>query len=106
MIRLSSPLLVALVPAFALTLAAPAFAETPIPKAESLCKAAAATQQPTPASMRISKDETTANGSTFSMVVRVKYADGAPGKLACTVDRVAGTASIAPSTGGAIAARR
>lgn len=105
MIRISSPTLVAFLPALALTFAAPAFADTAIPKGEALCKAAAAAQQPAPASTRINKDETTANGNTFNMIVRVKYSDGAAGKLACTVDRTAGTAAIAANAGVAVSAR-
>lgn len=93
MTRLSSPAILA---AIALAFTAPAFAgpAIAIPKAEQLCKAAANALTPAPKSVRVDKEATTANNTSFGMELRVTNSDGARGKLACVVDRVAATATI------------
>jgi hypothetical protein len=104
MIRISSPT-IALV--LGLALAAPAFADAPATpqKGEALCKAAAAQLQPAPSSVRVS--DKTATNLTFNITLRAKQADGSTAKLDCTVDRIAGTASIAgaPASSALTAAR-
>lgn len=95
MIRLSSPsLLAAVLPALALVLAVPAFADVSVVGGEKLCKEAALKHEPAPTSVRVDKNGTKATNTSFDMSLRVKLADGASGKMACAVDRVAGTAAV------------
>lgn len=94
--RLSS---LVFLPALALAMAAPAFADVSIPKGKQLCKSAAMAQ--TPAPEKVSFDDGSevnkVTSSAYSFSMRLSGADGSKAKAVCTVDRGAGTASIAVS---------
>jgi len=94
--RLSS---LVFLPALALAMSAPAFADVSIPKGKQLCKTAAMAQ--TPAPTKVSFDDGSevnkVTSSAYSFSMRLSNADGSKDKAVCTVDRGAGTADIAVS---------
>ncbi len=93
MIRASS---LAILATLSLALATPAFAKTSIPVGKKLCREAAATQQPAPASIKVGTDDDRVTNDSFFFVVKLKSADGVASKMMCTVDRAANTAAIGP----------
>jgi hypothetical protein len=92
MTRLSS---LAILASLSIAIAAPAFAgPLSIQKGESVCKAAASQQQPTPKSVRVDKDETRVNSEVLKFTLRVKAADDTSAKLICAVDRTSKAATL------------
>jgi hypothetical protein len=89
MTRLSSLIILS---AAAIALASPALAKISVQGAESLCKSEIAKQKPDAKSVKVDKEATRATGEKFVYLFKVKAADDAALKLACTVDR--GTESV------------
>ena len=92
--RLSS---LVFLPAFALAMAAPALADVSIPKGKQLCKSAAMalTPAPTKVSFDDGSEVNKVTTSAYSFSMRLSTDAGAKEKYVCTVDRAAGTASVA-----------
>jgi hypothetical protein len=86
--------------AVAFVIGAPAFAKTSIQGGQNACKAAFATQTPAPSSVRVDSNETRVSNDALTYTFRVK-ADGEDKTrtVTCTVDRNAGTATLAADAG-------
>ncbi len=91
--RLSS---LVFLPALALAMAAPALADVSITKGKQLCKSAVMAQTPAPEKVSFDdgNDVNKVTTSAYSFSMRVTTA-GSKGRVVCTVDRAAGTASVA-----------